>query len=96
MHNFTTGPNSGVHLTPAFSGFYSQHELAPKPEAVDLVVARPNDALTSTSGVKYEKFGVLVWAFTFRLTGRPPAVRIPAALTVFVDALTGKLVGGHG
>ena len=82
--------------SPAYGAYYSGHELDEKPAAVELLVARPNNMMTCTDlhSLKQEKFGVLIWAVTFRLTD-PKKQMMPAPLTVFVDALTGKLAGGR-
>ena len=81
---------------PAFSAFYGGHELDPKPAAVELLVVRPNDMLTCTDlhDLKQETYGSLVWAVTFRLTD-PEKKMLPAPLSVFIDAVTGKCVGGR-
>ena len=81
---------------PAFSALYGGYELDPKPAGVELLVVRPNDMLTCTNlhDLKQETYGSLVWAVTFRLTD-PEKKMVPAPLSVFVDAVTGKCVGGR-
>ena len=80
---------------PAVKGHFGQHRLSQRPERCDLLITCPNDILTCRdfSDIKRKEPARLVWVFTFRLAD-PKNKLASGVLLIYIDALTGALLGG--
>lgn len=81
--------------SPAVRGYFVQFTLDKTPVATELMICRPNEILTCSDfhGLKRGSTSVLVWAITFKLTS-PNGRLAPGMLQIFIDAVTGRFVGG--
>lgn len=80
---------------PAVKGYYGEFLLGESPNQPELLVVRPNELLNCKDfhDFKEESHGVLAWVFTFTLT-HPSNKLTPGVLRIYIDAVSGKFVGG--
>lgn len=80
--------------SPVVRGYFDHYTLVESPFDQHLAVARPNKLLTCTNFAEIwrDEKGCLVWIISFRLNG--PGKLAPGVLHIYIDAQTGKFVGG--
>ncbi len=80
---------------PAVKGYFGQHALDKTPLATELLIVRPTDILTCVDmhELQHDGKAVLAWVVTFKLVD-PKGKLAPGVLHIYIDAVTGKFVGG--
>jgi len=89
-----TAVKKGISHARSVKTVYNGFDLSEEPSVAELWIVRPNDMATCTGlDLKFEKRGRLAWGLIFRLTD-PLRKLHPGSLTIYIDAVNGRFLGG--